>query len=94
MACGTPVVGFDATALPDVVEHQATGYLARSFDVDDLANGIRWVLDDQDRWRSLSRRARNKVEREFTSERQARAYLALYEQILSEPPSARPMTTS
>jgi glycosyltransferase involved in cell wall biosynthesis len=44
-ACGTPVVAFDIGGLPDIVEHQKTGYLAKAFDTEDLARGILWVLE-------------------------------------------------
>ena len=40
LACGTPVVCFDATGLLDIVEHQINGYLAKPFDTSDLAAGI------------------------------------------------------
>ena len=43
-ACGTPVVAFNIGGLPDIVEHQRTGYLAKAFETEDLAAGIRWVL--------------------------------------------------
>lgn len=82
LACGTPVVSFDSTGLKDIVEHQKNGYRAKCFSADDLANGIAWVLQEEPRWQALSRRAREKVEQEFTLEIQARAYLKLYEEVL------------
>lgn len=82
LACGTPVVSFDSTGLKDIVEHQKNGYRAECFSSEDLANGIRWVLEDEERWQALSRRSREKVEQEFTLEVQARSYLKLYEEIL------------
>ena len=42
--CGTPVVGFDTTAIPELVKTGETGYLAKFKDVDDLAKGIETVL--------------------------------------------------
>lgn len=82
LACGTPVVSFDSTGLKDIVEHRKNGYRAKCFDSDDLAKGIAWVLQDIDRWRLLSYRARQKVEQEFSLEIQANAYLKLYQSIL------------
>jgi glycosyltransferase involved in cell wall biosynthesis len=38
------VVAFNICGLPDIVEHQRTGYLAKAFETEDLASGIRWVL--------------------------------------------------
>ena len=43
-ACATPVVAFHTGGLPDIVDHQRTGYLAKAFDTEDLAHGIAWVL--------------------------------------------------
>jgi glycosyltransferase involved in cell wall biosynthesis len=44
MACGTPVVAFDTCGMPDIVIHKQTGYLARAFDIVDLAQGILWTI--------------------------------------------------
>ncbi len=84
LACGTPVISFDSTGLKDVVEHQKNGYRAECFSSEDLARGISWVLEDEERWQRLSRRSREKVEQEFTFEVQAQAYIKLYEEILSD----------
>jgi glycosyltransferase involved in cell wall biosynthesis len=46
MGCGTPVVAFGATGLLDSVIHLETGYLAQPYDTNDLAKGIKWVLDN------------------------------------------------
>jgi glycosyltransferase involved in cell wall biosynthesis len=71
MACGTPVVAFDTTAVPEVVRHLVTGYLARTKDLDDLTHGIRWLLDDDAQRERLGRQSREVVEREYTLELQA-----------------------
>ena len=44
-ACGNPVIAFDTGGLPDIIEHQRTGYLAKALDTQDLARGITWVLE-------------------------------------------------
>lgn len=82
MACGTPVVAFGATGPQDIVEHQQTGYLAKPFTVEDLAQGIAWVLADPTRHETLCIQARKKAEQDYALERQARQYESLYEDIL------------
>lgn len=83
MACGTPVVAFDATGAKDIVAHQQNGYAATCFDPVDLANGITWVVADDDRWQILSRNARQTVEAKFTLAHQAEQYKRLYQQLLT-----------
>lgn len=84
LSCGTPVVAFNATGLKDLVEHHQDGYLAIPFDREDLARGIVWVLEDNERYQKLQYYARSKSLREFAAEVQARRYLSLYEEILGE----------
>jgi glycosyltransferase involved in cell wall biosynthesis len=82
LACGTPVVTFDITGLKDIVDHQQNGYLAKPFDINDLARGIAWVLEDEERLQKLGSNGREKVEQNFTLEIQARKYLSLYDSCL------------
>ncbi|MDY6899950.1 MAG: glycosyltransferase family 4 protein [Cyanobacteriota bacterium] len=82
LACGTPVVAFNATGLKDIVSHQQCGYLAQPYDVDDFAKGISWVLENSERYDKLSFYAREKAEREFTIELQAKRYSTLFETVL------------
>jgi glycosyltransferase involved in cell wall biosynthesis len=83
LACGTPCVAFDIGGVPDMIEHQANGYLAVPYEPSDLAAGIAWVLRDQDRWQALSRNARIKVEREFALHKVARRYAELYAEVIA-----------
>ena len=82
-ACGTPVVAFGNTGLEDVVAHERTGYLARHLDVEDLARGIRWVLEDADRGR-LSTQARDRAVRLWSPDTVAAQYVEVYEQAIAE----------
>ncbi|MDJ0558489.1 MAG: glycosyltransferase, partial [Microcystis sp. M53599_WE4] len=84
LACGTPSVAFKIGGMPDMIEHQENGYLAKPFEVEDLARGINWVLEDTERYNQLCIRARQKVEQQFTWELQAEKYLELYSDILSK----------
>lgn len=81
LSCGTPCVAFDIGGMRDMIEHQKNGYLARPFDTDDLAGGIKWVLANGNRRRSLGEAARNKVVAEYGFDRIARRHLRLYEEL-------------
>jgi glycosyltransferase involved in cell wall biosynthesis len=78
LACGTPCVAFNIGGMPDMIEHQANGYLAQAYDVEDLAQGIAWILSHNSA-QKIRDRARVKVEQEFNLELQARRYLSLFE---------------
>ena len=82
MSCGTPCIAFNIGGLPDMIEHKNNGYLARPFDADDLAKGIAWILEDNNRLKDLSINARNKIEKEFDPVYVARQYRKLYEDII------------
>ena len=81
LACGTPCVAFQIGGMPDLIEDKQNGYLAHAFATEDLAQGIAWVLESRQRWQVLSSRAREKVEQEFTLEKQARRYLSVFEEV-------------
>lgn len=84
LACGTPAVGFRVGGIPDLIEHEANGYLAAPADADDLARGIAWVIEDQERWQRLSARARQKCQQEFELSYIARRYADLYEEVSAQ----------
>lgn len=81
MACGTPVVAFRATGLLDIIDHKESGYLAKAYEPDDLASGIRWVLEDEKRWRSLSNNSRKKVLENYNIDVISQRYFNLYKKI-------------
>ena len=83
MASGTPVVAFAIGGLLDQIKHKRNGYLARPYDVDDFANGIRWVLEDEERLRDLRYAARKRVETMFDLKAIVQRYNELYEEIIS-----------
>jgi glycosyltransferase involved in cell wall biosynthesis len=75
-ACGTPVVAFDIGGLPDIVEHQRTGYLAQAFETEDLAAGIQWVLGE-----NLRKQCRERAVARFSNTVVAEQYRAVYGQL-------------
>ncbi len=49
IACGTPVVAFNTSGQAEIIQHQKNGYLAKAFNIDDLKNGILWLLNNNDK---------------------------------------------
>lgn len=81
-ACATPVVAFDTGGLPDIVQHQCTGYLAKAFDIRDLSKGIAWVLAERPTGQ-LGKQARERAEAQFAAPLVGARYLTVYDQAMS-----------
>jgi glycosyltransferase involved in cell wall biosynthesis len=82
MSCGAPVVAFDNSGPSEIIEHKKSGYLANAFQVEDLASGIDWVLEDVERWKQLSTYAVSSAKTHFSSEIVAQKYIELFKNIL------------
>ena len=57
MSCGTPCVGFNVGGIPEMIDHQQNGYVAKYKDVTDLAEGILYVLSHDMREAALHKAA-------------------------------------
>ena len=77
MACGVPSIGFNVGGIPEEIDHRQNGYVAKYRDADDLAAGIRWVLDDADH-DALSRQAVRKVLTSYSQQSVALRYTEVY----------------
>lgn len=82
LACGTPVVAFNATGLKDIVIHKDCGYLAEPYSVDDFAAGIDWVLSQKTD--VISQRARERAVSTFSMDIIVKQYIDIYKKILSK----------
>lgn len=85
MACGTPVVGFNAGGVGEAVLDGRTGLLAKTGDTAELALALRSLLADRQLQQAYGAEARLRVEREFTVRLQAQRYAALYRELLHTP---------
>jgi glycosyltransferase involved in cell wall biosynthesis len=57
MACGTACVGFEVGGIPEMIEHNQTGYVAQAFEPADLAKGIQWCLTHEKAGKNARERA-------------------------------------
>ena len=80
LSCGTPVAGFLTGGIPELVDHGLNGHLAPRGDADSLARSTEWILSHPDP-ATLAENARKKVLENYTADRVAEQYLALYREI-------------
>lgn len=87
LACGTPVVSSDASSLPEVVLHGATGFTCPVEDVAGYAAAVREATGDQARYDALARAARRHAERRHDLRPMAAAYAAHAADLLARGPA-------
>lgn len=81
LACGTPSVAFNIGGMADMILHKKNGYLARPFDTEDLARGIKWVIEQNERGKHLCDYSRKYVENNFELRSIAKKYAEMYSQM-------------
>ena len=84
LSCGTPVVGFNIGGMSEMIEHQVNGYLSEYRNSKSLAEGIQWILGDENRAFKLGETAQKKAVEKYSLKIQAEIYVNLYEKLLDE----------
>jgi glycosyltransferase involved in cell wall biosynthesis len=82
LACGRPVVTTRISALPEVVDHDQSGFLCPRDDVDAYADAVRRLGEDEALRRRFGEYGREKVVRSFGLEQLGRGFLELYDRLL------------
>ncbi len=80
LSCETPVVSFATGGIVDIIDHMSNGYLASYGDVDDLADGLYWVLN-HNQGNALGISGRKKVLTNFSYPVVAQKYQDLISEI-------------
>ncbi len=78
MACGVPSVGFQIGGIPEMIDHQENGYVAKYKDAEDLTKGIRYVLDEAD-YEAMRKLCLQKVAHCYSQQSVAKRYIEVYE---------------
>jgi glycosyltransferase involved in cell wall biosynthesis len=82
LACGTPVIGFPAGDMPDMVRADNTGLLVSSGDSAALREGIRKMLARPERLAEMRIKCRQVAVEEYSLDIMAGRHIGLYETIL------------
>ncbi|MBL3643918.1 glycosyltransferase [Bacillus sp. RHFB] len=78
MASGLPVVSTRHAGIPELIEHQRTGYLAPEKNDMELAKGIQFFMENPDIWTDYTERARKVIEEKFDVNKQIIEQQRLY----------------
>lgn len=80
MASGVPCVTTPVNGIPELIQHEQTGLLARPGDVESLAEQLRRLIDEPALHRPLALAARDRVLADFDLERNVAALGRIFEQ--------------
>jgi len=82
MACGTPVVVFEGTALPEVIKAPQGGLAVPAQDSVALAAAIRQLLNDDDLRLVIGEQARHIAEQEYSLSLYLERHVSMYEEVI------------
>jgi glycosyltransferase involved in cell wall biosynthesis len=81
-SCGTPVISFRNSGVPDHVRPGISGYLAENENVNDLRHGIIKLLENESLRIEMSEQCRSIILKEYGLQLQAERHIELYRQLL------------
>lgn len=85
MAYGIPVINTKLeSGVPEVSIHGETGLTVKPEDVKELAEAIQWMVDNPVKREELGKKARKRLEEEFTEEKMISEVMETYRELMSE----------
>ncbi len=75
MSCGTPVIAFNKGAVPEVVQHEKTGFVVKPNDIKEMERALNKIETIE------PKKCRQWVEKKFTIKKMAENYLNAYQEL-------------
>ena len=85
MACKIPIVAFEVSSNPEIVEHNFTGYLVPLFDMEAMTDKVAQLMDDERLRLKMGREGRRRVEKHFSFESTQQNFENLLSEYRSSP---------
>lgn len=82
MSVGKPCVAFEVGGIPEIIEHKKSGYLAIKESSEDLAKGMKWVIDHL-KTEPFSENCQKNATEKFSKKVSINQYLNLYNSLLT-----------
>jgi glycosyltransferase involved in cell wall biosynthesis len=83
MACGTPVIVFEGTSLPDIIRAPRGGLAVPAKNAAALAEAMKRLLENDDLRNEIGGQARRLAESEYAFPRYVQRHISLYEEVLA-----------
>lgn len=84
MAAGVPCIATNVGGIPEVIQHNESGFIVPLGDTDATAEFAYQLLSNRSLWEQFSERACQSVHERFASEKIGAQYEALYRRVLGE----------
>ncbi len=84
MATGRPVVSTYHAGIPELIQHEKSGFLVPECSVKKLANMLEYVMSEYERWPLITAQARVRVEQRHDIEKQRQILEELYLSVLKK----------
>lgn len=84
MATGMPVLSTFHAGIPELVEHEVSGYLVPEGDLKALTEGLFHMIEGHDKWHYFGRNGREKVEKDFNIYKQTEKLEQMYEKLIGD----------
>lgn len=84
MACETPVIAFNKGGQTDLIDHKINGYLADYKNSNDLANGIKFIIDEIQNENQFGKNARLKIVDNYSYPVLSKKLINIYTEIIKK----------
>jgi len=84
MALGKPVIGADVGAIPEIVQHEASGLIVPADDPAALADAMRRILTTPESMKKMGETGRKIIESSFANEQRAERMEKLYLELVNQ----------
>ena len=82
MACGTPAITTNSSALPELIDNNKDGILCQVDDVQGFIDAIVSLKEDRNRLIAMGEAAREKIVSRFSLDLMTSRYISLYRELL------------
>lgn len=81
LSCGTPVIGTDTGAIPEIIENGKNGFVVSPKNSNTLANAIETLILDEKLRKKMGRNGRKKIEKYYSWKKTADKMLSVFKDV-------------